>query len=44
MKTLLGTEMKDHFKRLERGETTCEDFEPLFTHVYNITVKILAVF
>ncbi|CAJ0589355.1 unnamed protein product [Cylicocyclus nassatus] len=33
--TLFKSPIKEHFEALERGETTAEDFDPLFTHFFN---------
>ncbi|CAB3399061.1 unnamed protein product [Caenorhabditis bovis] len=36
LKTLLSKEIVKHFWRFEKGQMTAEDFDPLFTHVYNL--------
>ncbi|VDN29883.1 unnamed protein product [Cylicostephanus goldi] len=33
--TLFKSPIKEQFEALERGETTAEDFDPLFTHFFN---------
>ncbi|VDK81609.1 unnamed protein product [Cylicostephanus goldi] len=39
MRALLTPPVRDHFEALERGETTAEDFDPLFTQYYNKKVS-----
>ncbi|KAL6743311.1 hypothetical protein Aduo_016361 [Ancylostoma duodenale] len=35
LSTLTTAPVFEHYQSLERGETTAEDFDPLFTHFYN---------